>query len=606
LIAQSLTKQEKVFTLIGLLLSMFLAALDQTVVATAGPDIQRALHIDAGLYSWMTTAYLVASTVFVPLYGKLSDLLGRKPIILFGVSLFLVASILCGLSENTWQLLASRALQGVGSASVFTSAFAIVADLFPPRERGKYSGMFGAVFGISSLVGPLLGGFITDNFGWHWVFFINIPLGILALIFMFFKMPKLKPDIAKQKLDVAGVFILAIGVVPLLIGLSLGRPTLRPGEFGLLWTSPQCLGLLFTGIIGLAIFVWFELKIEFPLVNLRLFKDPLLSLGNGSVFLLGGVFLTPMVFLPLFMVNVVGVTNTASGLTISPLVLGVVAGNILSGQLVSRLGRYKLLMLVSLVTQLVGLFILATTLTAQSTQQEVTLKMVLLGLGMGPTIPLYTIAIQNAVAPKDIGSATSMMTFCRQMGASVGLAIVGSFFASSLSHELQTNIPAATAGLPESMVSRFLSSTPTSDGEGLGAQRFDAEKIKEKIADELQGARSVAIKAINGERLARSLVSSSQFASARLKEVAEAGGTNDAKERAEILSELDAALAAAKTRADAAVGNVSNALKLAFTTAIREVYWVAIVLAALALLLTVFLPERHLKNAVTPSATVHE
>jgi EmrB/QacA subfamily drug resistance transporter len=592
-----LTRQEKIFTLVGLLLSMFLAALDQTVVATAGPDIQRSLRIDAGLYSWMTTSYLVASTVFVPLYGKLSDVVGRKPVILFGVSLFLVASIFCGFSQYTWQLLIARALQGAGSASVFTSAFAVVADLFSPRERGKYSGLFGAVFGISSLVGPLLGGFITDNFGWHWVFFVNLPLGLLALIFMALKMPRLKPTlIGPQRLDVIGLLLLALGVVPLLIGLSLGRPTLRPHEFGLLWTSPACLALLIGGLLGLSLFVAFELRVAQPLVNLRLLKERTVAFGNASVFFLGGVFLTPMVFLPLFMVNVVGVTNTASGLTISPLVLGVVAGNILSGQLVSRLGRYKILMLASLITQLFGLLVMATTLTPNSTQTEVTLKMVLLGLGMGPTIPLYTIAIQNAVAPNDIGGATSMMTFCRQLGASVGLALVGSFFATTLSSRLTVEIPLATQGLPENMVARFLS--PAGDGEtAVGAQRFDAEKVKQKIRDELEGAKSLGLRAINGETLARTLVSGSALASDHLKRVAAAGGATNESERLELAREIEAAVATAWARAEPAIDAVSVALKACFTSAIQKVYWVALCLALAALLLTWFLPEKPLRSA---------
>ncbi|MEW5740271.1 MAG: MFS transporter, partial [Myxococcota bacterium] len=212
-----LTRQQKVLTLAGMLLAMFLAALDQTVVATAGPDIQRSLGIEPSLYTWITTAYLVSSTVLVPVYGKLSDLYGRRRIIVLGVVIFLVGSVACGLSRTTGQLILFRALQGVGSASIFTSAFAVVADLFTPRERGKYSGIFGAVFGISSLVGPLLGGLITDSVGWHWVFFINVPLGAVALAFILLRMPALRPVEGRRgAVDVVGAVLLALGAVPLL------------------------------------------------------------------------------------------------------------------------------------------------------------------------------------------------------------------------------------------------------------------------------------------------------------------------------------------------------------------------------------------------------
>lgn len=522
----TLTTQQKVLTIVGVLLSMFLAALDQTVVATAGPDIQRALHIDASLYTWITTAYVVASTVLVPVYGKLSDLYGRKLILVIGVVIFLVASALCGLSQTTGQLLFFRALQGAGSASVFTSAFAVVADLFTPAQRGKMSGLFGSVFGVSSLIGPLLGGFITDHFGWHWVFFINLPLGALALTFIALRMPPLKPvERRAAKVDLPGVALLIGGTVPLLVGLSLGRPEVRAGEVGFTWTSWQELSLLGAGVAGVAAFIWWELRARDPLVDLRLFKEPGVRWGSAAVFVMGGAFLTPMVFLPLFMVNVVGVTATASGLTISPLVLGVVAGNVLSGQLVSRFGRAKLLMVTSLIILLAGFAILAFTLQPASTQGEVTLRMIVVGLGLGPSIPLYTLAIQNSVEPRQIGATTSMVTFLRQMGSSVGLAIVGSFFATALSAQLAASMGAATAGLPPSMVQRFSARGAAGDGEGGGAQQqFDAQKVKRQVREQLEGAKTVARKALAGDALAAVLVAQSELADERLKATAAAGG----------------------------------------------------------------------------------
>ncbi|MDP2269897.1 MAG: MDR family MFS transporter [Archangium sp.] len=648
-----LSPRQKTQALTGMLLAMFLAALDQTIVATAGPDMQRSLDIDASLYTWITTGYLVSSTVLVPVYGKLSDLYGRKRIVVFGVVLFLVASALCGFSQNTGQLIAFRVLQGAGSASLFTSAFAVVADLFPPSERGKYSGLFGAVFGVSSLIGPLLGGFITDTFGWHWVFFINLPIGAIALTFIWLRMPPLEPVLAtRPTIDVLGAVLLGIAVVPFLVALTLGRPELRPGEHGYLWTDWQVLTSFGVSALGLFSFIAWELRVAAPLVDLRLFKNPAVAFGSATVFVMGGAFLTPMVFLPLFMVNVVGVTNTASGLTISPLVLGVVAGNVLSGQLVSRMGKYKALMLGSLSLAIAGFAVLAFTLSADSTQSEVTVKMVVLGLGLGPTIPLYTIALQNAVTPAQLGQTTSMVTFFRQMGSTVGIAVVGSLFATTLSHELSTRLGEATRGLPPELVARF-----SSGEEGGAPARFDPEKLKAKISDQLEGAVNLAGRALEGDSFAQQLVLASPLASPGLKAAIDTGGMRafvrapytvarsrlrraaesdvswnelrvqfpelapmrpvdqaglsraDAQlERAGeqaaqrsyalVLDEVRADLAQRKPTLFAAVDMANVAVKEAFTQSIRVVYRVAMVLAAIAFLLTLRLPQVPLRTSM--------
>lgn len=534
----ALTRQQKMLTLAGTLLSMFLAALDQTVVATAGPDMQRSLHLAPGLYTWITTAYLVSSTVLVPVYGRLSDLFGRKVILVVGVVIFLAASALCGISQNAWQLIAFRALQGVGSASLFTSAFAVVADLFPPSERGRYSGLFGSVFGISSLVGPLLGGFITDHFGWHWVFFINLPIGAVALAFIVLRMPPLKPSSStpRPSVDVTGAVLLALGTVPLLLGASLGRAVLREGDVGYLWTSPPMLAMGLLAVVGLVGFVAWELRVKDPLVDLSLFKTPAVKWGVLTMFVLGAAFLTPMVFLPLFMVNVVGVTATQSGLTISPLVMGIVAGNVLSGQLASRFGKYKPFMLVALVVLTIGFLVMGFTLTAGSTQSEVTLKMVLLGLGLGPSIPLYTLAVQNAVPPQQMGVATSMTTFFRSMGSTVGVAIVGSLFATTLSEQMASRLGKATEGLPPQLVQGFMRKQGGDAPEEGGAtgMRFDAEAQKQKARDGLEGARRLALKALEGETLAVMAVKSSPLADEALKAALENGGpVAQSKARAE-------------------------------------------------------------------------
>ena len=492
------TRQEKVFTLTGTLLGLLLAALDQTIVSTAGPQIQRDLNIDPSLYTWITTSYLVASTVMVPIYGKLSDLFGRRAILLVGVALFLLGSLLCGFSQTTLQLIAFRAVQGLGSAALFTTAFAVVSDLFSPAERGRYTGLFGAVFGLSSVLGPLLGGFLTDNFGWHWVFFVNLPVGAVALLFIITRMPPLKhlygQSEQRPRIDYLGAFWLAVGVIPLLFGLSLGKSTLTPGETGFLWTSWQILAMFAVAAVGIAVFLWVERRAPDPLMKLSLFKNRVFSVGTLATFVLGMAFLGPIIFLPLFMVNVVGLSATNSGLTITPLALALVAGNILSGQLVSRIGKYKPIMLTSLVLLAVAFVVMGLTLTPDSTQLSVTLKMILVGLGLGPSIPLYTLAIQNAADPRLTGQVTSSVTFFRNLGQVVGVALLGTIFANTLTQQLHLARANARAELPAGARAQF--DRLGAGGGGAAAGTFDLKQVKRGVRQQLEDQKVTLQKAL--------------------------------------------------------------------------------------------------------------
>ncbi|AGC41443.1 EmrB/QacA family drug resistance transporter [Myxococcus stipitatus DSM 14675] len=548
------TRTQKVFTMLGALLGLLLAALDQTIVATAGPSIQADLGIPASLYPWLTTSYLVASTMMVPVWGKLSDLVGRRAVLGAGITVFLLGSFLCGVSRSTVTLILFRAVQGLGSAALFTGALAVVADLFPPRERGKYQGLFGAMFGLSSVVGPLAGGFITDRLGWHWVFFINLPVGAVALALVLLRMPRLRPEgVPRGKLDLAGAGTLALAVVPLLLALSLGHAREQETQgIGWAWGSGPILGLFALAAVGTAAFIRVETHTEEPLLDLRLFKLKTFSLGNAAVFIVGAVFLSGVVFLPLFMVNVVGLSATHSGLTLTPLTLGVVAGNVVSGQLVSRLGRYKELMLGSLLLLAGGFAVMGFTLTPQSTQAEVTVKMVLVGLGLGPSIPLYTVAIQNAVSAQQIGVATSAATFFRQLGMTLGVALMGAVFATTLSHELKTRVAQATDGLPSHLRAELLSATSGAPGEGGPSHTaFEPEALKARLRTELASSRP---------------------------------------------EQLDDALSA--------VDRADQALKEAYTTAVKDVYRCAILVALLAFLVTLRLPEQPLTRTRSQAATV--
>jgi EmrB/QacA subfamily drug resistance transporter len=548
------TRSEKVFTLAGALLGLLLAALDQTIVATAGPALQADLGIPASLYPWITTSYLVASTVMVPMWGKLSDLFGRRSVLVAGILIFLAGSFLCGMAWNTVSLILFRAVQGLGSAALFTSALAVVADLFPPAERGKYQGLFGGVFGLSSVAGPLAGGFITDTFGWHWVFFINLPVGALALAIIFLRMPALRPrGTARPKLDLVGAACLVLVVVPLLLALSLGRGHVVPGEPGFAWGSWQVLGLFALAAVGVVLFLAVEGRAGEPLLDLKLFQDRTFALGNLAVFIIGAAFLSAFTFLPLYMVNVLELSATRSGLTITPLTLSVVAGNILSGQLVARVGRYRGLMLVSLGVLSGAFMVMGFTLSPDSSQATVTAKMVLMGLGMGPTIPLYTLAIQNAVQPRQLGVATSSATFFRQLGMTVGVALMGTVFAQSLE------------GAPTQLREHLFVSAPSTVGESAApGKAFRAREVKSRV------------RASFDEQRRRARAAGDTAARARL----------DTAER----------------EALATVDRVGLATKEAFTQATSAVYRMCIAVALLALLVTVLLPERPLRRGPAPTA----
>lgn len=544
---ESLSKGQKVATMVGALLGLFLAALDQTIVSTAGPFIQKDLAIEPGIYVWITTAYLVASTVLVPIYGKLSDIYGRRRILLIAIGIFLAGSLACGLSQDAAQLIAFRAVQGAGSAGLFTSAFAVAADLFPPAERGKWQGIFGAAWGVSSVVGPLLGGVLTENLSWHWCFFVNMPIGAVAVSLIISRMPALRrPLEVKPKLDIAGALALAVAVVPLLLALSLGHSAGTPSTNGWPWQSWQIGALFGTSVAGIIAFLAIERRAASPILDFKLFRIKTFAVGSLATFVVGSAFLGAIVFLPLFMVNVVGLSATSSGFTTMPLTFGIVFANVTSGQLVSRLGSYKGLLLGSLVV-LVGSFVLlAATLTTHSSQLSVSLKMVLLGIGLGPSIPLFTLAIQTSVQPQQIGVATAAATFFRQMGTTIGIAILGTIFATSFASSLKEHMPRADQ-MPAEMQAAM--QRRGGGGEGGGRVAFDAAKAKAS-----------------------------------------------ADHGIDMSPMPDAGKAAAKERAHAAIDGVDRAFKGAFTGSLVNVFWVSLGIALIGLLITVFLPQLPLRR----------
>ncbi len=448
------TDQDKKLTLVALMVVFLLGALDQTIVSTAMPRIIEQLH-GIELYSWVTTTYMLTSTVMVPIYGKLSDLYGRKPILLIGIGIFLLGSVLCGLSgefgdlpllgSGIVQLVVFRALQGLGGAALFSSSFTIIADLFTPRERGKFMGLFSGIFAVAGVVGPLVGGFFTDHgtmtiagtviAGWRWVFYVNLPLGLFSIFLILTKMPELSHK-ESGRVDYLGAALFIVAVVPLLLALTWGGNAYA-------WDSARIVGLFVISAVALALFLVAEVKASNPLLPLSLFRNKVFSFANLTGFLTSMAFLGVVMFLPLFTQIVQGINATQSGLTMLPLMMGLLMSASGCGFLASRTGHYKSFLLIGMVVLIAGLVWLWDIGTA-TTPLELSLRMFMVGLGLGPSQSLLNIAVQNAVPITQIGIATSSSQFFRQMGSVVGLSIFGTL----LTHNLMTEIPKHVPPMP--------------------------------------------------------------------------------------------------------------------------------------------------------------
>jgi EmrB/QacA subfamily drug resistance transporter len=459
------TAAERRITIIGVMIVFLLSALDQTIVSTAMPVIISQLH-GLELYSWVTTAYLLSSTVMVPVWGKLGDLYGRKPVLLAGIGLFLAGSWFSGLAGEFGdlpllgggmvQLIAFRAVQGLGGGALFTTAFAIIADLFPPRERGKFAGLFGAVFGLASAVGPLLGGYFTDHgsvsiagheiAGWRWVFYLNLPIGLVALFMVIAKMPKLS-HASKGSIDYLGAVLIVSACVPLLLALTFGGQKYA-------WDSSMVLGLLGTFVVCTALFIVVEKRVKDPIIHMELFANKVFTWANIAGFFSSMSFLSVVAFLPLFMQLGQGVQATTSGLSTLPLMFGLILAATIAGRLVTRTGRYKPFMLFGMTVLLIATFLLSQ-MSHHTTRLELAWRMAILGVGLGPLQSLYGVAIQNAVPPNRIGVVTSANQFFRQIGSTVGVAVFGTLLTTSLNAKLLAW--SAGAGLPALSLSKLRS-----------------------------------------------------------------------------------------------------------------------------------------------------
>jgi EmrB/QacA subfamily drug resistance transporter len=415
----------------ALMLVLLLASLDQTIVSTALPTIVGDLH---GLQhiSWVVTGYLLASTVSGPLYGKLGDLYGRKPVLQFAIVLFLIGSALCGASQTMTELIGFRALQGLGAGGLMVTTMAVVGDIVPPRERGRYTGFFGGVFGVSTVVGPLLGGFFVDNLSWRWIFYVNLPIGAVAL-FVIAAVFHSKAATVAHKIDYLGAALLAASLSAIVLFTSLGGTTYA-------WFSPEMVVLLVLGILGLVLFVFVESRAAEPILPLELFQNRIFNVTSAIGFIVGLALFGAVTYLPLYLQIVRGHSPTTSGLMMTPLMGGLLVTSIASGILISRWGRYKPFPIIGTAILAFSLFLLSL-LAVNTSAWVAALYMLIVGLGLGLVMQVIVLAVQNSVDYKHLGVATSGSTLFRQIGGSIGVAAFGAIFLNRLRVELLAKLP---------------------------------------------------------------------------------------------------------------------------------------------------------------------
>src|SRR6266567_86329 len=429
---QALPRRDLVLTVGGLMLGLLLAALDQTIVGTAMPRIVAELQ-GFQHYAWVTTAYLLTSTAVVPISGKLSDMYGRKFFLIGSSAMFVLTSALCGLSQDMTQLIVFRGLQGLAGGVLTSIVFTVVSQIFPPAERGRIQGVFSGIFGLASIVGPLLGGYLTDNLSWRWVFYVNLPVGLIALTVLWFSFPNIRPVLRERRIDYVGALTLVAGVVPLLLALSWGGNDYP-------WNSPTIVGLFALAAVMLVTFLWIESRAAEPIIPLSLFRNRIVSVSVLALMLMAiGMFGT-ILFIPLFIQGVIGTTATQSGTLMMRMMIVMISSSIVGGQIISRTGRYKIIGLYGMTVMAFGLFLLSG-MGPDTDYVIVVRNMMIVGLGMGPTMPVFTLAAQNAVKMSQLGVVTSLTQFARSIGSTLGVAIFGSLLTNRFAPAFQAALP---------------------------------------------------------------------------------------------------------------------------------------------------------------------
>jgi EmrB/QacA subfamily drug resistance transporter len=429
----------KVIVMAGTMLGLFTSAMDQTVVGTSMPRIIANLG-GFGLFSWVGTGFMLASTATIPVVGKLSDIYGRKPFYMAGIVLLLLGSALCGQCQSVEQLIAFRVIQGLGAGMIMGIAFAILGDVFAPAERAKWAGLMSGVFASASVVGPLIGGTLTDNVSWRWIFYVNLPLGAIALVVLFLGMPNVRPS-GRSRIDYRGIALLWATVVPMLLAFSWAGSRYE-------WVSPQVIGLLCWAAAGLVMFTYAELRADEPLLPMSLFKNRIFTVSALVTIISGVAMMGSFFYIPLFVQGVIGSSATNSGIVLMPMMISMAIASAVAGQIMSRIGHYRWLGMLGLSTMVVGVFLLSQ-LDVSSTRRDVAIPMVVFGVGLGSSMPLYMLAVQNAVPHRFMGISTSTMQFLRSVGGTMGVAVFFSLIQSHYHQGLVTTVPESVRAQPE-------------------------------------------------------------------------------------------------------------------------------------------------------------
>ena len=432
----------------GVVAAMLRAALDGTIVGTAMPrviaDLQGFEH-----YAAVTTVYMLASTVVVPIVGKLSDIYGRKPFLLAGVAIFVIGSALCGAATSMTWLVAARGFQGIGAGFAQAMAFTTIADLYPPSKRGRISGVMGSVFGLSSIIGPAVGGLLTDGPGWRWCFYVNVPVGIIAFLILFFAFPHMVAHREhKPRIDWLGATTLVAGVIPLLLALSWGGRDYA-------WNSATIVGLLAVGVVMTAVFLVVQTRVPEPLIPPALFGQRIVWTSAAAATLMSIAMFGTLLFIPLFIQGVVGRSATQSGAVMTPMMFSLIGSSMLAGQLITRMGKYRNLAIIGVAITAAGMGLLAQ-MDVTTSYSTVLRNMMIMGIGLGVTMPVFSLAVQNAVDPRHVGVATSSVQFLRSIGGSLGAAVFGAILSNRFGPAFHEALPArVAAALPPQLLKAF-------------------------------------------------------------------------------------------------------------------------------------------------------